>query len=643
MSRKNNQRTDLFSPINIGGLELKNRIIMPALILNFPIRGVQVGEEWIRFYRRRAEGGVGLVIVGACHVHPAGRQDKFQIGIDHDDWLPALETIARVIKEGGAVPAVQLNHAGRYALREITGMDPVAPSPIASRYTGQTPRELTTGEVETIIEAFADAAHRAKRAGFEAVELLGATGYLISQFLSPVTNRRNDRFGGDLEGRLTFVKELIEAIKTKVGDDYPLIFRLSSKDNVPGGLDAEDQRKVARKLARWGVHLLNVTAGWHDAPVPQIVSSVPQGHFIPYAAKIREEVHIPVSCAVRITSPEFARRVIGEGRLDMVTLARALIADPDWPRKAKDGGDEAIRYCICCCHCFDRAFARTEVECSVNAALGKDDISPSEKPKRILVIGGGPAGMEASRILAMRGHRVVLQEKEAHLGGKLNIASIPPYKEEMRNLIRFHEYELRRLKIPVRFKEEDFSAAVREFDGIIIAAGAKERQITIEGMENIPCYLADDVLSGKAEPREPVIIVGAGLVGGETADFLCSKGLTVSLVEIQKKPFADMGVSGRWVLMERLKRRGVTIYTSSEILKVKKGEVVVKTPEGELILAAGCLVVAIGFEVDHDLVETVSRLGIPYCVIGDSRKPRRIKDGVHEGYWAATTWVDRLD
>lgn len=250
--------------------------------------------------------------------------------------------------------------------------------------------------------------------------------------------------------------------------------------------------------------------------------------------------------------------------------------------------------------------------------------------------------MEAARILAMKGHQVVLQEKEDNLGGKLNIASVPPYKKELMNLVKFHTYEMRRLDVTVR-RNNCFNDVADEFDGVIIAAGAQERTIAIQGMENLPCYSSSEILSGKAEPQDPVIIVGAGLVGGETADFLSSNGLKVSLVEIQEKPFLDMGVSGRWVLMKRLKKGGVTIYTSSEVLEVKKGEIVVQTPEGEINLPAGSVIFAVGFEAHRDLIERVVTLGVPYCVIGDSRRPRRIKDAVHEGYWAATSWVDGLE
>jgi 2,4-dienoyl-CoA reductase (NADPH2) len=638
-SEKNdNLASKLFSPIQIGNVTVKNRIIMPAMILNYPFEQYTIGDDWTRFYHQRAVGGVGLIIAGACHVDAAGRMDPHQLGADRDEWLSSLEKIAHSIKSGGAVPALQLNHAGRYSKQKITGLEPVAPSAIPSRYTKEVPRELTEKETEAIIQAFAQAALRAKRAGFEAVELLGATGYLISQFLSPLTNQRKDRFGGSEEGRRTFAREVIAAVKAEVGGDFPLIFRQSSTDNIPGGMDADAQRRLSVALEEWGAHLLNVTAGWHDAPVHQIGPSVEHGAYIPLASRIRDAVGIPVACAMRITDPVLARQAIDEGQLDMVTMARALIADPQWPNKARSGDDAAIRKCICCCNCFDQAFAKKQIECSINPALGGETFSTTQTVRRMLVVGGGPAGMEAARMLARRGHRVTLVEKTDRMGGRLVIGSKPPHKLEVTNLIRYHEHELQTLGIPV-VNRVDLDTLTEQFDGVILATGATEKKIAIEGMDQVPVSLSTQVLDDQAVLKDPVIIVGAGLVGCETAEYLQTKNFSVSIVELQPKPLPDMGASLRWPLLQRLKKAGIDIFTDSIIQKIDGGMAVIESDGKTMEQPIGSLVLSVGFAVEDEIRGIVEKSGLPFCVIGDHKSPRRIKDAIREGHQAATVWM----
>ncbi|WP_319409424.1 NAD(P)/FAD-dependent oxidoreductase [uncultured Desulfosarcina sp.] len=647
----------LFTPITIGRMEIKNRIIMPAMILNYPVDGFDLSPKWYHFYRRAARGGSGLIICGATFVDRVGKQDDHQLGADCDDWLPALTKVAEVIHENGAKAALQLNHAGRYSWKSVTGSDPVAPSPIYTRYTKLVPKELTTTEVEGVLRAFADAALRAKKAGFDAVELLGATGYLISQFMSPLTNIRTDRFGGDFEGRLTFVKELIQGIKAATGNDFPLIFRHSSTDNMPGGLDASDQRRVAVKLAEWGVDMLNVTAGWHDSPVHQIGPSVPHGYFVPLATKIKAEVNIPVSCAFRITEPELARELVDKDKLDMVTMCRALLADPDWPAKAQALKDGAIRRCICCCHCFDEAFKRAEMDCAINPELGKPDLSPTAHPKHILVVGAGPGGLEAARVLTLRGHAVTLIESGDAIGGKLEMASAAPHKGEFLNLIRYYRYMIGDLGIKCLTSTHFQDIRRERIDGVVVASGSRERRFSIKGESSIDIHMASDVLVKGVLPRGPVVILGAGLVGGETADMLVEKGIEVSLVDMAAKPFKDMGATLKWVLTGRLRNAKIRFYMESTITEINPGEVVIqKEPAGRMVdgdvvieredlltkVPAGSLVFAAGYEPDETLLDQIKASGLPYLVIGDAKSTRRLKDAVAEGYLAGTQWVDEL-
>jgi len=651
------QKPGLFAPIHIGKVEIKNRIIMPAMILNYHLKGYELEEEWYRFYERAARGGAGLICCGATYTEMAGKQDEHQLGADTDEWLPALTRIADTIRKNGAKSSLQLNHAGRYSWESVTGSHPVAPSPIYTRYTKLVPRELAIEEIEVVIENFATAALRAKRAGFDAVELLGATGYLISQFMSPLTNQRTDKYGGGFDQRLTFVRELVQAIKAKTGDDYPLMFRISSTDNMEGGLDADDERRVAVKLVEWGVDMLNVTAGWHDSPVHQIGPSVPHGAYVPLAAKIKAQVDVPVSCAFRITGPELARELIETGQLDMVTMARALLADPEWPNKAQAGKDEAIRRCVACCHCFDMAFKRDVMECAINPELGRKPLQKTDSPKNILVVGAGAAGCEAARVLALRGHSVTVVEKCERLGGKLELAAAAPHKDEFLNLIHYFEYELKNLGVKVLlnagFSDIDASA----FDGIVASTGSHERRIHIRGEESIQTFMASEVLLKKVKPEGPVVILGAGLVGGETADLLIEDNIEVSLVDLVSKPFTDMGATLKWVMTGRLRKAGVKMFMESTISEVldgvvvvkhditadfENGEVVINSADRQTKIPAKSLIFAVGYVSESDVNARIKATGLPFCQIGDAKRTRNLRDAIVEGYVAGTEWVDSL-
>ena len=649
--------TGLFSPVHIGEIEIKNRVIMPAMILNYHINGYELAEEWYEFYARGARGGAGLICCGATYTEMAGKQDEHQLGADTDEWLPALTRIADTIRENGAKSCLQLNHAGRYSWKSVTGSHPVAPSPIYTHYTKLVPRELSIEEIEVVINNFANAALRAKKAGFDAVELLGATGYLISQFMSPLTNDRTDKYGGDFGQRLTFVKELVHAIKDKTGDDYPLMFRISSTDNMEGGLDADDERRVAVKLVEWGVDMLNVTAGWHDSPVHQIGPSVPHGHYVPLAAKIKAVVDVPVSCAFRITGPEHARELIETGQLDMVTMARALLADPEWPNKARTHQDKAIRRCVACCHCFDMAFKRDVMECAVNPELGRKPLEKSENPKNILVVGGGAAGCEAARVLTLRGHQVTLIENSDRLGGKLELAAAAPHKEEFLNLIDYFEFEMPNLGVNVLLNTGFSGIDTSGFDGVVVSTGSRERRIPVRGEEGIQTYMASEVLLKKVNPEGPVVILGSGLVGGETADLLIEDGIEVSLVDMIPKPFTDMGATLKWVMTGRLRKAGVNMYMESTISEVHNGYVIVKhdttaevenggviirSDDQQTRIPAKSLIFAVGYSSETHVIAEINAAGLPYYQIGDVRRSRNLRHATVEGYVAGTEWVDSL-
>jgi 2,4-dienoyl-CoA reductase (NADPH2) len=403
--------------------------------------------------------------------------------------------------------------------------------------------------------------------------------------------------------------------------------------------------------------MLNVTAGWHDSPVHQIGPSVPHGHFVPLAAKIKQEVNIPVSCAFRITGPELARHLIESGQLDMVTTARALLADPEWPNKAMSGRDEAIRRCVVCCHCFDMGFKRDVTECAINPELGRKPLERTRSPKNILVIGAGASGLEAARVLKLRGHDVTVIEKSDRIGGKLELAAAAPYKDEFLNLVRFFEFEMRNLGITVLKNTAVEDVALDAFDGVIVASGSYPRRLAIKGQENIDVYMAHDVLLKKVKPKGPVVILGAGLVGGETADLLIEDGIEVSLVDLVAKPFADMGATLKWVMTGRLRKAKVRMFMESTIAEIGKGvvhikhdttadvedsEVIISRDDPLTVVPANSVVIAAGYISDDGMIDRIKQAGLPFVRTGDATRSRNLRDAVLEGYLAATDWVDGI-
>ena len=362
----------LFESIKINQLELKNRIYMPAMHMNMAVN-FEVSDQLIDFYAERARGGVGVITVGYATVDEYSG-NVTNIGAHKDEFIPGLKRLARVIQENGARAVVQINHAGRYNFSFfLDGKQAVAPSAVPSRMTRETPRELTIAEIREIINSFAQAASRVKQAGYDGVEVLSGTGYLISEFLSPFTNQREDDYGGSFENRMRFGLEVMQSIRNEVGDDYPIIVRMNGNDFMPGGNGRKDLQEYARRLVEVGVDALNINVGWHEARVPQIVTSVPRGVFGYLAKGIKELVDVPVISGHRINDPDTAREMIADGLCDMVAMGRSLIADPFLPQKAKTGQEKEIVHCIACAQgCFDNLFKLKPVECLCNPKAGRE-------------------------------------------------------------------------------------------------------------------------------------------------------------------------------------------------------------------------------------------------------------------------------
>jgi len=656
----------LFEPIKINKSEFKNRIYIPAMHLSMT-GDFTVTDRMIDFYAERARGGVGAICCGFATVDELAGNMTF-IGAHDDKFVPGLTKLASAIKENGARAVLQLNHAGRYNMSAfLNGESPVAPSPVASRLTRETPRELAIEEIKTIVGSFAQAAQRAKKAGFDAVEILSGTGYLISSFLSPVTNKRSDEYGGGLENRMRFGLEVAGAVREAVGEDYALIIRLNGNDLMPGGIEEEDLFEYASRLAALGADALNINVGWHEARIPQIVSEVPRGAFAYLARRIRDRVDVPVIAGHRINDPETARDLLEEAYCDMVSMGRALIADPLLPEKAHTGREDDIVHCIGCAQgCFDNLFKMKGVECLCNPRAGYEAdtrIKPADNKKKILVIGGGAAGMSAAAAACDRGHEVILCEKDEVLGGQLHLAGAVSGREEFRQLAHDLERQLSIRKLEVR-RGLEVNEALLDYekpDAVILATGAVPVVPDIPGVDLPHVVQAWDVLAGHQRTGRNVVVVGGGAVGVETALHIARKGTLsgevlkflivqraekpenlydlairsskkVTLVEMMDKMGQDIGKTTRWVMIQDLKIAGIKTKTKTKVKEITEKGVVIENGDGIKELDADTVVLALGSKPVNALKQLLENKGLEYIVIGDALKPAKAFDAVHQGF-----------
>ena len=662
----NNDR--LFDPISIGDLELKNRIVMPAMHMNM-CRKFIVTDQLTNFYAERAKGGVGMITVGYATVDELSGLPG-NIGAHSDEFIPGLEKLATAIKQEGAAACVQLNHAGRYNFSLfLGGKKPVAPSPIPSRMTRETPRELEAEEIPAIIQRFADAAGRVKAAGFDAVEILAGTGYLISEFLSPLTNQRQDQYGGSLENRMRFGLEVVQAVKVTTGDEFPLVVRINGNDFMPGGIGREELKAFALELVSVGADALCINVGWHEAQVPQIVTKVPRGVFAYLARDIRNEVTVPVIASHRINDPDVARHLIASGFCDMVAMGRALIADPQLPNKAREHRENQIVHCVACAQgCFDNLFKMKPVECLCNPRVGKElETQPklTETPRKVVVVGGGAAGMSAAIAAAEQGHEVVLHEQDLHLGGQLHLAGAPPGRDEFLHLAKDLQQQLAELKIQVVLNSSVDEALLTELkpEALILATGGIPISPNIPGVDLPHVVQAWDVLAGKVATGQQVAIIGGGAVGIETALLLAEEGTLsgeelkfllvnqaesaeelyrlattgnkqVTLIEMIDKLGTNFGKSTRWSMLQDVKRSAMDTRTEAKVLEITPTGVIIEQTGQRHEVTAETVVLAVGTKAQNPLQKIAAAQHIFCQVVGDAKQPAMVFDAIHQGFKA---------
>lgn len=632
----------------MGPLEIPNRIVMPPMLVGYAGPRGEVTERLLAYYEARAGGGAGLVIVEASYVRKDGKILPGGLGIHDDELVPGLAKLADVIKVHGARAAIQVAHGGIQAHVP----QPVGPSAIGRRYAPppRTPRELTTKEVEELVEAFVKAAERAKAAGFDLVEVHGTHGYIVTQFLSPLTNKRADRYGAD---RALFAIEVVQRIKERCGRWFPVIFRFCADEFVEGGITLEYSKQVAKRLVEEaGVDAFNVTGGNYDVMdlmSPPYLHAVEEGWFFRLAREIKSVVGVPIISGGLLTDPAVAEEAVAKGWVDAVFVGRQLIADPEWPRKVREGRVKDVRPCLACLDgCLGRLALGRPVWCTVNALTGLEWRWPSEGSvpkalvkKRVLVIGGGPGGLEASRVAALRGHEVTLVDSGEALGGTLRVASIPPFKKRLERLLRWYEGQLRELGVEVVLKTVATPEWLREVrpDAVIVATGSRPLIPRIPGVEG--AVTADDALTGRAKVGRRIAVIGGGLVGVETALHFAMEGRSVTVLEALPEVARDLAPGARFALLRPgglLERYGVRVLTSVTVVGIGGGGVeAVRPPLERLLIEADTVVLAVGRQsnLDPELLKAAKEAAKEVYIVGDAKEPRKMLDAIHEGFFAA--------
>jgi len=627
----------LFQPFSIRDLKLKNRIVMPSLASFLIEADGSVTDKTVEHYRKRAMSGAAMIIMEACAVSPDGVVSHHQARIDHDRYVEGLSKIAHTIKQEGSIPAMQLHHAGRQTSAKVIGTKPKAPSPIPCPTIKGEVEPLSKEQIQLLVRLFGEGARRAKEAGFELIEVHGAHGYLVNQFLSPFSNTRTDEYGGSTENRARFAKEIVLELRKVLGPDFPISFKISAEEFVPNGLTTEESIRIIQILAQAGVDVVQVSAG-NDATPEWICQPMfmPQACLADFASRIKKAVAIPVMAVGRINDPILADKLLLEGKADLVCIGRGLIADPEFVIKAKEGRLDEIRRCIGCNTCMQSIFKRGKVECLVNPTVGREkemEISPAKQKKRIMVVGAGPGGLNFSWVAAKRGHEVHVFEKERHVGGQLRIGSITSFKKEMLNLIEFQYSQARKYGVQFHMGIEVNKDVVKAFDPelVVLATGAKAILPDIPGIEHAHVYVPSQALNGLEKLGSNVVVVGGGPTGCEVALHLAEQGLKVSIVEIQDKLGLGLESSTRKLLLNALKELGVQFHLNSRVtfvgptsLRIQVGKVEEKE------IAADAVVVAIGAVAEDSLYDQIRELNYPVFKVGDCLEARNAKMAILE-------------
>ena len=618
----------LFQPGNIGKLRLENRLIMNAMGTVLVDGEGNVTERMFDYYRVRARGGAGLIVT-QCALVSADATPPFTWAMYDDKFTPGLSRLVEVIHEQGAKVSIQLMHYGLLLIFGgfiPEGMSIKVPT-ITSWLVGDKPyEEIGEADIERYVEDFAQAARRAKEAGADAVELHACHGCLVSTFLSPVTNHRTDQYGGSVENRTRFARRIVERIKRKAGKDFPVVVKLNGSDDIEGGITIDEVVRQAAILEEAGTDAISISSGlefWTSLSIP--CYAYPEGPMVPLAEKVKQAVGVPVITAGKI-GPELAEQIIRDSKADFIGMGRPLLADPELPNKLREGRREDVCWCVYCNNCI--RVEPGQGSCSVNPSLyreGKYPFPPAESPKRVMVVGGGIAGMQAAVLMAQRGHQVSLYDKSAELGGQWNIASAQPGKEGYAAFTDYLTRSLDKAGVSVKLGTEVTKEQVLEMkpDAVVVATGAVPRGLNIPGANSNHVVQANDVIMGKVETKGRVVVIGGRFIGMEVAIALAEQGKEVSLVTL-----AGLGENGSKLegmtyrtLARRLIELRVPLYVHAAALEITQSSVVIGWGEEIFSLSADTVILAVGAQSNNKLSQELEGVIPEFYTIGDCVTP----------------------
>ena len=640
----------LFAPFRIGSMELKNRMAMAPMATDFANPDGTISQRMIDYFEARARGGVGLIIMEVVTVDELSPYVPNTVAMWDDKFIPSLKTLTDSIHAHGAKVIPQISHPGPESLAPLfNGTQPVGPSPTLCHATKQKCRELTIEEIEKIVEQFGDAARRAREAGCDGLELHAAHSYmLVGSFLSPLRNRRIDAYGGTVHERLKFPLEVIRNIRAKAGEDFPVVMRISGDMMVSGGQDIRETQYITPILAEAGIDAFEISAGIFPEGMFRIIppTGSPLRPNVRLSAAVKEVVDVPVLVVGRINDPRIAEDILNRKEADMVVMGRALLADPEFPNKAAEGRFDDIRPCVGCgLGCIAVRNAGKDMTCVLNPALGREremTLQPAARSKNVMVAGGGPGGLEAARVAALRGHKVTLYEKGTKLGGQLNLAAAVPFRQEISKIPKYFSAQSAKAGVDIRLNTEVTEELVREVqpDVLVVATGAESLVPNIPGVDGERVVSAHDVLGDKVDVLPGyVLIVGGGMVGCETAETIANRGdnpiigrTDVTLLEMVGDVALDTAPQSRDLMMQRLREKGVRILTSTKVIEfLEDGIVLERDGQQETLRGVDRIVLSMGVKSVDPLSEQMRKEVAEVYAIGDAKETRSALEAIAEG------------